>query len=288
MILASVMERSNTLFKRIAIIRRALLDIVALTSTSQLDTDSTTNVSSPTPVSKGKTHATSLSSTTDRERKSGLTSNKSTPQQRSSSKNVSASAKHAHSAANTVVHLATPMHQFTQLGSVEEQVLNHFCRLVSEVVVKAVLQSHDRFISCLDADQGEMTTVTTTVQSCPDVTTYCKDDERERSKLASFQTMKDSLFDGSHKSSPLPLQLMVDIHFVTPRVQLDPTLDKVHSDLLEVSEILLRVLHQVKWWVTPYAGRSLYDVFGIGYKEEAIYSIIRKSIQSTIFLFSIS
>ena len=80
------------------------------------------------------------------------------------------------------------------------------------------------------------------------------------------------------KLEPL-LQLTVDVHFATPRIQLQPTLDSVHSDLLEVSDALLRMLHQLKWWARPNAGRTLYDVFEVGAKETAMRTAILKSIQ---------
>ena len=58
----------------------------------------------------------------------------------------------------------------------------------------------------------------------------------------------------------------------------------VHSDLLEISEALLRVLHHVKWWVGRNAGRTIYEVFEVVSKEEATYNAIRKSMQGEDFI----
>ena len=270
--IASVIEKSNRLLRHIAVVHRALLDIVTLTSSPQTadgrSADSTVHIPSAPPKS-GKPHHTSVNNTSYSEKKGTSDSNKGTPQHTSPSRALSACNKYI-SAANTMVQLTTPTHGFTHLDSIGEKVLNHFCKLVSEAVVKAVLHSHTKFISSLGATLLERAFVKMASQSCPDIGISDKTEE---------EAWDHQLYLADSNSTPL-LRLMVDVHFSTPRIQLDPPLDKVHSDLLEVSEALLRVLHQVRWWVSPNAGRSLYDVFEISAKEEAMYAVIRKSIQS--------
>ena len=297
------MEKSNKLLGHVAVVHRALYEIVALICSSTQPDDKTMADSTVhdtfTPV-RGKLHSTAMSSTSNNSDKKTVAagSNKDLSQRdhTSSTRTLSASNKHT----NTMVHLTTPTHRLTQLtlsqlGSVGEQVLNHFCELVSEAVVKSVLQSHKRFIESLGADAVVYSKVVANSGAHQPQTHSVSDTEDNSPKEKGFQTAPTSIHIGGPQqtnseapktqknlsdslSSP-SLQLMVDVHFATPRIQLEPTLEKVHSDLLEVSESLLHVLHQLKWWASSSAGRTLYDVFGIGAQEEAMYNSIRSSMQ---------
>ena len=210
-----------------------------------------------------------------------------------------------------MIHLTTPTHKLTQLalanlGSARDRVLNHFCELVSEAVVKSVLQSHDSFIRSLGtsavlqhSEACSNTAALGRAQSCPELSAeenghsnekffqtppVCIGREGEQiipETLPKYMYQANSPVLPETCSSPM-LQLMVEVHFVTPRIQVDPTLDKVHSDLLEVSEALLHLLHQVKWWSSANAGRTLYDVFEIGAREEGLYNSIQRAMQSKI------
>lgn len=309
--MASIMERSNKLLGRVATVHGALLDIVTLTSSSaQTDGTITSDsvVHEPFTPTKGKLHSTMISSTSISDKRNG--SNKATPQhdqKTSSTRTLSPSNRHA----NTMVHLTTPTHKLTQLaltqiGSAGDQVLNHFCKLVSEAVVKSVLQSHDRFIqslgtnpavlhhseagslsaagpgqaqSCLDLGTEEISQLKEKHFQTPPICVGREGEQMQSETPLKYTYQGSSLKFPETSSSPM-LQLMVEVHFATPRIQVDPTLDKVHSDLLEVSEALLRVLHQVKWWSSTNVGRTLYDVFEISAREDAMYNSIRGPMQS--------
>ena len=284
--MASIIERSNRLLQHVATVHKALLEIVNLTTSSQTDgrsTDNTHHVSA-TPVRSKLQQATVTSSSTGEKRRGSL-SNKSTPQHEPFSRMLSGSNKHT--STNSMVYATTPTHGLTELtlhqfGLAGEEVLNHFCKLVSQAVIKTVLHSHSKFLSNLHA-----TGVAETMA-------YNNPDTRASSteKSVKFSTPPDTEInkdrDTLHSENELSLsdaipgpslQLTVDVHFATPRIQLEPSLDSMHSDLLEVSDALLRVLHQVKWWARPNAGRTLYEVYEIGAKENAMRDIILKSIQ---------
>ena len=281
-ILASIIERSNRLLQHVATVHKALLEIVNLTTSSQTDgrsTDNTHHVSA-TPIKSKLQQATVTSSSTGEKRRGSL-SNKSTPQHEPSSRMLSGSNKHT--STNSMVYATTPTHGLTELtlhqfGLAGEEVLNHFCKLVSQAVIKAVLHSHSKFLSSLHAT------------GVAEAMAYSNPDTRASSteKSVKFSTEikkdRDTLYSENHLSlsdaipGPL-LQLTVDVHFATPRIQLEPTLDSVHSDLMEVSDVLLRVLHQVKWWARPNAGRTLYEVYEVGAKENAMRDVILKSVQ---------
>lgn len=290
-VLASVMEQSNKLLEQIAVIYQALLDIITLTSSSQSDgkpTDSTVQASS-TPV-KGKGHPGRNSSPMS-DKRSSVLSSKSTPQhdQTSSSRMLGECIRHTSN--NIMGHVATLTQKLTtlalnHLSSVGEEVLSHFCKLVSEAAVKAVLQSHSEFTSSLHA--ADKTVKAAKAHYSPAVTragsreksvTFNIPDVHMDEEGEQIPSTSPKLSVADTKSTP-PLQLTVDVYFSTPRIQLEPTLDNVHSDLLEISAALLYVLHHMKWWVRPNTGRTLYDVFEISADEDAMHNNILKSIQS--------
>jgi hypothetical protein len=290
-ILSSIIERSNRLYQHVTTVHKALLEIVNLT-TSGTQTDGksadSTHVST-TPIRSKLQQAAAVTTSSTSEKRRGSLSNKSTPQHESSSGVLSGSNKHT--STNSMVYATTPTHGMMELtlhqfGPAGEDVLNHFCKLVSQAVIKAVLHSHSKFLNSLHA----ITAAAAAEKIIPDTRASTTE------KSVKFRTPDDvatgkvgDLHSENHMSIPDPkldplLRLTVDVHFATPRIQLQPTLDSVHSDLLEVSDALLRMLHQLKWWARPNAGRTLYDVFEVGAKETAMRTTILRSIQGILAL----
>lgn len=280
-ILASIIERSNRLYQYVSTVHKALLEIVNLTTSPQTDGTSTDTAYVAATPNKNKLQQAAVASSYTSEKRRGSLSNKSTPQHEPSSRMLSGSNKHT--STNSMVYATTPTHGMMELtlhqfGPAGEEVLNYFCKLVSQAVIKAVLHSHSRFLNSLHATTSDNTIAPDTRASSTeksvkfstpdDVDTDKEGDLRYENHLSQFDSTPDPL-----------LQLTVDVHFATPRIQLQPTLDGVHSDLLEVSDALLRVLRQLKWWARPNAGRTLYDVFEVGAKETAMRTTILKSIQ---------
>lgn len=72
---------------------------------------------------------------------------------------------------------------------------------------------------------------------------------------------------------------MVDIKFSIPRIMLEPSLDEVYSQLLDVSSALLEVLRHVKWWLGPSVGRNLYDMLELNGVVKSMQSGILQAIQ---------
>jgi len=75
------------------------------------------------------------------------------------------------------------------------------------------------------------------------------------------------------------LQLVVHVHFSTPRVELDPSLEEVHSYLAHISSTIVNVLHQITWWVGPNTGRSLFDVFEVNGAVESMQDNVLQPIR---------
>ena len=81
-----------------------------------------------------------------------------------------------------------------------------------------------------------------------------------------------------HAYPVLPMQLLVDVKFSIPYIHIDPDLAVIHVHAAELSSTILSILHDVRWWVGPGTGKTLYDVF------EASGAIVgmQEDIQKTI------
>ena len=285
-LLASIIERSNRLLLHVAVIHKALLEIVNLTASSHTDgrsTKTTASLTSTTPA-KSKLSQTAASSSSG-EKGMGSLSNKSTPQREPSSRLLS-SGSYKPTSTNSVVCATTPTHGLAELtlhqfGPDGEEVLNYFCQLVSQAVVRAVMNSHSKFLSTVHPTAVAETIAQDSRDTKPSLI----------EKSVKFSPPNDMDFDkeggdemsySTNAKANRLLRLTVDVNFATPRIQLEPTLDCVHSDLLEVSDTLLRVLHRVKWWARPNVGRTLYDVYDIRAKDDAMRSTILKSIHGNL------
>lgn len=79
------------------------------------------------------------------------------------------------------------------------------------------------------------------------------------------------------------LQLVVDINFAIPRVVLEPSLDEVYTQLVDVSNTLLGVLRKTRWWLGPSAGKQLYDMLELNGVIESMQNGILQAIQGLNF-----
>lgn len=75
------------------------------------------------------------------------------------------------------------------------------------------------------------------------------------------------------------IQLVVDIKFSIPRVLLDPSLDEVYSQLMDISSALLDVLRHVKWWLGPSANKPLYEMLELNGVIKSMQGVIFQAIQ---------
>lgn len=73
--------------------------------------------------------------------------------------------------------------------------------------------------------------------------------------------------------------MIVDVKFSIPRVLLEPSLDEVYSQLMDVSSALLSVLKEVKWWLGPSSGRPLYELLELNGVIESMQNGILQAIQ---------
>lgn len=73
----------------------------------------------------------------------------------------------------------------------------------------------------------------------------------------------------------------MDVKFSIPRVVLEPSLDEIYSQLIDMSSIILDVLKQVKWWVGPASGRHLYDLLELNGVIRSMQNGIFQAIEGT-------
>lgn len=78
------------------------------------------------------------------------------------------------------------------------------------------------------------------------------------------------------------LKLVADIKFSIPAVTLSPNLGEILSHLMDVSSALLGVLRQVKWWLGPGAGKSLYEMMEVNGVVETLHSNVFQAIQGLV------
>lgn len=287
---ASVGERSSKLLADIATVQTAVMEIIRLASSS----------SSPTHHQLAPPRGTQITTATEPRR---------TPTTKSSSGNTSQHGRQSgmlsgsvHGTSGGTTDLSRTI--AVTFGESGEQVLSHFCELVFEAVSKLVLRSHDQLCSSLwsstrpqQHDTGPGDGVGP--GSCP--LNKGKGKERERSgmverKMVSFQepilqeTDAERPDTKSNTNSPprptrtvsSPLQLVVHVHFSTPRVELDPSLEEVHSYLAHISSTIVNVLHQITWWVGPNTGRSLFDVFEVNGAVESMQDNVLQPIRGEL------
>ena len=194
--------------------------------------------------------------------------------------------------------IAKPNH--VAVGTVSEtgeKVLSHFCELVFEAVSNLVQRSHSQFYSTL-CDSS-----TLLVGQCAtrpvDPGSFSEEDKgREtegsgESKIVSFQEperKEPPFYEPTKAACPSPmdprppsLQLVVHVHFSTPRIHLDPTLEEVHSYLANVSSAMMNVLHQITWWVEPSTRRSLHNDFEEKGTVELMQTNILHAIQGNLW-----
>ena len=60
---------------------------------------------------------------------------------------------------------------------------------------------------------------------------------------------------------------------------LEPSLDEVYSQLMDVSSALVGVLRHIKWWLGPSMGRNLYDMLELNGVIRSLHSGVLQAIQ---------
>ena len=282
----SIGDRSTKLLADIATVQSAVMEIISLAFSSS-------SSSSTPPLSHPYHQLTFLRGPQNTDSRKTLTkkdSSKSTPQHDSHSVTLSGSSagatKPSHVAVGTV----------SEAG---EKVLSHFCKLVFEAVGNLVQRSHSQFCNALCGSStllvGHRAAGSEEEVEPGSFPKENKDQETRGSverKLVTFQEpeMKDPPFYHPTKPAcpsptdarPPSLQLVVHIHFSTPRIHLNPTLEDVHSYLAHVSSSMVNVLHQITWWVEPNTHRSLHNDFEEKGTVELIQTSILRAVQGNL------
>ena len=282
----SIGDRSTKLLADIAKVQCAVMEIISLASSS--------SPSSSTPPPSHPYHQlTFLRGPQNTDSRKTLTkkgSSKSTPQHDSHSVTLSGSS----AGATKPSHVAV-----CTVSETGEKVLSHFCKLVFEAVGNLVHRSHSQFCNTL-CGSSTLLVGHRAAGSEEEVEpgSFPKEDkDREtkgsgESKVVTFQEpeMKEPPFYQPTKPAcpsptdtrPPSLQLVVHVHFSTPRIHLNPTLEEVHSYLAHVSSSMVNVLHQITWWVEPNTHRSLHNDFEEKGTVESIQTSILRAIQGNL------
>lgn len=281
----SIGDRSTKLLADIATVQSAVMEIISLASSS--------SPSSSTPLSSHPYHQLTFPRGPQNTAAADL---RKAPTVKGSSKSTPRHESHSMTLSGSSAGAAKPSH--VPVGAVSEtgeKVLSHFCELVFEAVSNLVQRSHSQFCSTLyDSNTlfvGQHAT------GPVDPGSFSKEDKETEgsgeSKIVSFQEpeMKEPPFYEPTKAAcpsptdprPPSLQLVVHVHFSTPRIHLDPTLEEVHSYLANVSSSMVNVLHQVTWWVEPNTSRSLHNDFEEKGTMEVTQTYILHAIQGNVW-----
>ena len=268
----SVLERSSKLLQDIARIRRAVMEIIRLTSPPS-DQAPQTPAKSSGKKSKGSTPARSTCSTSQHSLRSKL-------QEILSPRSTTASTTpvtrpHSHMTGTTVATAMT-MPAAVELSEAAEQVLSHFCELVFDAVSKMVQKSHDQFCAALWGSSKKIQNGAegSKEQKARGILSRALHGDKKNVSFSEpvFQEVDTSkveaVSDSSHRGSQFrscsipPLHLVVEVQFSIPRIHMESGLEAVHSYLAQVSDAIVRVLHRVTWWVGSGggSGRGLYEV----------------------------
>lgn len=313
MILASITDHSNKALENVFCIQTALLEIMTLTSPLNRR-DKGNGALVKAALENDPQHLTSVSPSSN-ERASFTHSPKDHTHSTRASSHVYST--HNTSAATLVNSFSTATHPLMetlgQLGSTEEEVLVGFCELVLDTVSKMVSKSHDQLLSCLWANEDSSKKQGTGHLQEHDSSISSSRDEKMEAGITAIESIKPDkrikvvTFDlpnspGKATSSveleselinsishtillpetpqmATPLQLQVEVHFLIPQIRLRPNMDDIHAHLSKISAALVQVLHSVKWWVGPAAGKSLYEVFEAKGKLLSFHESIAQAIK---------
>ena len=320
-ILASVADQSNILLENVFSIRTALIEIITLTSSPHGGDDNSlgllTTALQSSAYSTRHPAQTSVSSSDSSKKTSTIHSSKAHINHSGRSSGIHST---RNTSAATLEHgmASHPLADIlSQLGPTEEAVLGKFCELVFDTVSKMVLKSHEQLCSCLWASEnsskeqedgnaqendssssdsqngkpesGNVETKTGSVKPNKKVKVVTFDLPDSSPKGNSSVELESELINSISQTILLPeppqtappLQLEVEIHFLIPTICLRPSLEDIHSHLSQVSAAIVRVLHQVTWWVGQSARKPLYDVFEANGTIQFFHESILQAIEGT-------
>ena len=160
------------------------------------------------------------------------------------------------------------------VGEAGEEVLGHVSGLVFSAVCEMVSRSHCQLCRGLwgEGEQGQVGgggEESASLRGAGDMSRSFVDLSEQRTlSLLSMRPVDNpravledfSQRFRSHSSIPR-VQLEAKIQFSIPRIHMEPRLSDIHSEVAQVTSVLLSVLHKLSWWAGPDAGRTFYSVY---------------------------
>lgn len=262
-IVSSITERSNSLLGKLHTMQTTLLEIIALCSPGGEERTLgliATALRMSAPLSPPP-HAT-------------MTSSSESSKRALHSKGHSGVLSTRNTSAATLGHTRSLPPVLSKLGSVEEAVLGQFCELVLEKIGEMVERSHEQLCSCLwnsadlepNSNNGKSDSDSVAPKTKSKIVSFDLPDSPTKGNSAIelendlINSISQTILLPDRSRSTPPLQLMVEVHFLIPRICLKPNLDDIQSYLSRVSVAMTSVLHQVVYWAGPNAGQPLYDI----------------------------
>ena len=160
------------------------------------------------------------------------------------------------------------------VGEAGEEVLGHVSGLVFSAVCEMVSRSHCQLCRGLwgEGEQGQAGgggEESASLRGAGDMSRSFVDLSEQRTlSLLSMRPVDNprailedfSQRFRSHSSIPR-VQLEAKIQFSVPRIHMEPRLSDIHSEVAQVTSVLLSILHKLSWWAGPDTGRTFYSVY---------------------------
>ena len=147
-----------------------------------------------------------------------------------------------------------------EVGDGGEDTLSYVCGLVFNSVSEMIARSYSQLSGGLrggveERDQRFKDVVVGTLsRSFVDLT------GQKTLRFQDSQTVNNPralLADFASRSYSIPpLRLQAEVQLSIPRTQMDPRLSDIHVHLMQLTSILISVLHNLSWWAGPGAGRQ--------------------------------
>lgn len=160
------------------------------------------------------------------------------------------------------------------VGEAGEEMLSHVSGLVFNAVCEMISRSHCQLCAGLGREGGKEEVggrekESFSLRGAGDMSRSFVDLGEQRT--VSLQSMKpvdnprailEDFSQRFHSHSSIPrVRLEVKVQFSIPRIHMEPRLSDVHSEVAQVTSVLLSLLHKLFWWAGPDAGRTFYSVY---------------------------
>ena len=164
----------------------------------------------------------------------------------------------------------------TKVDEAGEEALSYVCGLVFNAVCEAIARSHSQFSMGLAAGMGDEErsfeeAVTKLSRSFVDLS------GQRTVRFQGSQTVDNpravlAEFVRKSRSCSVPsLRLKGQIRLSIPRTHMEPLLSDMHTQLIQITSVLLSVLRNLSWWAGPGCGREFHVMWDASGAVDQMY-----------------